>query len=215
MQSVFDELQLGWFLCFNHILFVAFNFNVWSLHFDNVIFIAQYFCWNASWLVLVWQPWLCWHPINVQILLTKPFICSCNILKVCEIYEYGKIWKWQSMYVNVSLPQNWWFWQLCKMRKGSEFFPKIIIPTFQGIKWLKVRKYHTLTYPFKNGWELCTCGCKILFISSLLGCENSGWGWKSESLLLVLLLLNLLLDLLLNVWNLLLRSPLLNATENV
>jgi len=61
-------------------------------------------------------------------------------------------------------PLNWWFWQFDKMTKGSEVFPKIIILTFQGIKWLKVRKYHTLTYPFKNGWELCMCGCKILFI---------------------------------------------------
>ena len=69
-------------------------------------------------------------------------------------------------------PLNWWFWQFDKMTKGSEVFPKIIILTFQGIKWLKVRKYHTLTYPFKNGWELCTCGCKIMFIIFFT------WLWK-------------------------------------
>ena len=94
------------------------------------------------------------------------------------------IWMWQSMYVNVSLPLNEWFWQLCEIRKGSEVFPKIIILTFQGIKWLKVRKYHTLTYPSKNGWELCMCDCNLL------------WKWwiKDGSVLSYQLLDPLLLD---------------------
>jgi len=74
-------------------------------------------------------------------------------------------------------PLNWWFWQFDKMTKGSEVFSKIIILNFQGIKWLKVRKYHTLTYPFKNGWELCTCGCKILFIVFFTWL----WKWWMES----------------------------------
>ena len=47
-------------------------------------------------------------------------------------------------------PANCCFWKFCELRKGS-FFPKIIILVFQGFKWLKVRKYHTSTYPFKNG----------------------------------------------------------------
>jgi hypothetical protein len=55
------------------------------------------------------------------------------------------------MNVNVFPPSTDGFGNFDKMTKGSEVFPKIIILTFQGIKWLKVRKYHTLTYPFKNG----------------------------------------------------------------
>ena len=115
------------------------------------------------------------------------------------------------MYVNVSLPLNGWFWQLCEMRKGSEVFPKIIILTFQGIKWLKVRKYYTLTYPSKNGLEFCTCGCKNFVHSPLyLVVKMVDEIEKVNLLLLLHLLLDLLLDILLNV-----RNLLLNVAENV
>jgi len=103
-------------------------------------------------------------------------------------------------------PFNGWFWQFDKMTKGSEVFPKIIILTCQGIKWLKVRKYHTLTYLRVVHVWLQNSVHSLLYLVVKMVDEIE----KVNLLLSLHLLLNLLLDLLLNVQNLL-----LNAIENV